>query len=67
MNVELSELLTDLFIGAIFDEEEVQGIDFTRYNDGSAMLKICCATNQPYTYHWHHILIPSAGIQFCAR
>jgi len=66
MNEELSKLLTDLFVGAIFDDEEVQGISFTRYDDGAAMLNICCATNPPImdSVRWHHILVPSAGIQF---
>ena len=56
---ELRELLRDLFIGATFDGEEVQGIDFTPYNDGAVMLNIRSCTD-----NWHHMLVPSANIQF---
>ena len=67
MDKELDELLRDLFLGATLDGEEVQGIDFTPYNDGAVLLNIrTCkplATNYTDSIVWHQMIIPGTNIQ----
>jgi hypothetical protein len=64
MNEELKELLRDVFLGAIFlDNEEVQGIHFDESNDGSMLLNIRCIHHISLSEEWHYILVPSENTQ----
>jgi len=67
MDKDLGELLRDLFLGATLDGEEVQGIDFTPYNDGAVLLNIrTCkpfAMNYTDSIAWHQMIVPGTNLQ----
>jgi hypothetical protein len=60
---ELKALLQDLLIGAVLNNSEVQGINFTDYNDGAIILNIQARDTLSSTETWHSMLLPRTNVQ----
>lgn len=58
MSEELANFLRDFLVGTTLDSDEVQGVNFTPYNDGAVLINIRGAAN------WHHIFAPNENMQF---
>jgi hypothetical protein len=67
MNKELGEFLRDLLLGSTIESKEVQGIDFTDYNDESMQIRL--RSHNPFTGSdsWHCLFLPAKNIQMIQK